>query len=75
MLGNHEIMGNQRMMAANRKRPLTDDSSGTENLDDTAKIAKHELENDENFFIDSKTFPKINQLEFYLTFVCLFFCL
>ena len=49
------------MMATNRKRPLPDDSSENENLDDTAKIAKHEFENDENFFIDSKNDQPLDQ--------------
>ena len=44
--------------AANRKRSLPDDSSKNENqpenLDDPAKIAKHDLEKDDDFFIDSK---------------------
>ena len=44
--------------AANRKRSLPDDSSKNENqpenLDDPAKIAKHDLEKDDDFFIDAK---------------------
>ena len=43
---------------AKRKRPLPDESSKNdnlaENLDDPAKIAKHEFEKDDHFFLDSK---------------------
>ena len=51
-------MGNP---AANRKRPLPNDSPENENLDDSAKIAKHEFEKDEDFFLDSKDDQSLDQ--------------